>query len=290
MPTQAVRTIEMSGVGRSYGRTRALDEVDLAIDRGVTGLLGPNGAGKTTLLQILATVLAADTGSVSVLGWDPRDAEQRLQIRRRLGYMPQELGFQRGFSVFEFVDYVAILKELTNRRSRHDEVRRVIALVGLESVSGKATRKLSGGMKRRLGLAQALLNEPELLILDEPTAGLDPEQRLRFRDLISRIGETRTVLLSTHQTEDVAAMCSAVVVISHGGVRFSGTAAELIASGSGRVWEDNGRSLGALVAWRTGDGSYRNLGQAPAGAKLLEPTIEDAYLVLVGADALEAAQ
>ena len=192
--------------------------VDLRLGTGVTGLLGPNGAGKTTLMRVLATVLAPDAGTVRLLERDPGDARERAEIRRRLGYMPQEPGFQPRFTAFEYVDYVAILKEHTVRRERHDEVRRVLELVGLGDVAGKRTRALSGGMRRRLALAQALLGDPRLLILDEPTAGLDPEQRLRFRDLISQLGEDRTILVSTHQTEDVAALCPQVVVLAEGAV------------------------------------------------------------------------
>src|SRR5207244_5468896 len=138
------------------------------------GVVGPNGAGKTTLLRIIATVLAPDGGDVVVFGNDPADADGRLAIRRRLGFLPQEPGFHRGFSVFDFVDYVAILKEWADRRARHDEVRRVLSLVGVESVMHKKIRQLSGGMRRRVGIAQAMLGSPDLLVLDEPTAGLDP--------------------------------------------------------------------------------------------------------------------
>lgn len=286
--TQLVDGVQVVELRKSFGRTKALDGVSLTIGSGVTGLLGPNGAGKTTMLQILATVLASDSGQVSVLGNDPTDPAQRLAIRRQLGYMPQDLGFQRGFTAFEFVDYVAILKELTNRRQRHDEVRRVLAEVGLEDVSGKAIRKLSGGMRRRLGLAQALLNNPRFLVLDEPTAGLDPEQRMRFRELISRIGQNATVLLSTHQTEDVQALCNSVIVVSSGRTLFEGSPTELVARATGRVWLADTRSTDAEVAWFNGDGLYRNIGIAPAGARLVDPSIEDAYLLLVGVEAQEA--
>jgi ABC-2 type transport system ATP-binding protein len=203
-------TVLVNGVTKSFGRTTALDGVDLEAGPGVTGLLGPNGAGKTTLLRMIATVLAPDRGTVTLLGRDPSRPEDRTRVRRRLGYLPQEAGFHRGFTVFEFVDYVAILKEMTDRRPRHDEVRRVIALAGLEPVSGKRIRALSGGMRRRVGLAQALLGDPDLLVLDEPTVGLDPEQRLRFREMISHAGEGRTVVLSSHQTEDVTALCARI--------------------------------------------------------------------------------
>jgi ABC-2 type transport system ATP-binding protein len=271
-----------SGVTKSFGRTRAVAGFGLTAEHGVTGLLGPNGAGKTTLLRCLATVLAPDGGTLRLLGRDPGVPEQRRQVRRRLGYLPQEPGFQRGFTVFEFLDYVAILKEMVDRRARHDEVRRVIAEVSLETVSGKKIRRLSGGMRRRLGLAQALLGSPELLVLDEPTVGLDPEQRLRFRELVGRAGEGRTVILSTHQTEDVAALCSRIVVISEGRTRYAGSPSDMVTQAAGRVWLDTRRDPSAAVAWRTGDGRYRNIGDAPAGADLVEPTIEDAYLLLVG--------
>jgi ABC-2 type transport system ATP-binding protein len=279
--------VRVAGVTKTFGRTRALDAVDFEADLGVTGLLGPNGAGKTTLLRMIATVLAPDQGRLWLLGRDPARPAQRTEIRHRLGYLPQEAGFHRGFTVFEFVDYVAILKSMTERRPRHDEVRRVLALTGLEPVSGKRIRALSGGMRRRVGLAQALLGDPELLVLDEPTAGLDPEQRLRFRELVSHAGEGRTVILSTHQTEDVTALCSRIAVIHQGRTRFVGTPTELTTQAAGRVWTDVRRAPTALAAWRTGEGAYRNVGQPPAGADLVAPTLEDAYLLLVGEPEVE---
>jgi ABC-2 type transport system ATP-binding protein len=275
--------VRVVDVTKSFGRTRALSGVGFTAGAGVTGLLGPNGAGKTTLLRMLATVLAPDGGTLRLLGRDPQDAGDRLEIRRRLGYLPQEPGFHRGFTVFEFVDYVAILKELTDRRARHDEVRRVIDLVGLADVADRRIRALSGGMRRRVGVAQALLGDPDLVVLDEPTAGLDPEQRLRFRDLVSRIGEGRTVILSTHQTEDVAALCAHVVVVDGGRVVFDGTPGQLTVTARGRVWLSAERAPGAQIAWRTPDGDVRTVGdRAPDGAQVVPPTLEDAYLLLVG--------
>ncbi|MDP9429694.1 MAG: ABC transporter ATP-binding protein [Actinomycetota bacterium] len=270
-------------VGKTFGRTRALDGISFTAGSGVTGLLGPNGAGKTTALRMLATVLGPDRGRLRLLGRNPADAGDRLEIRRRLGYLPQEPGFHRGFTAFEFVDYVAILKEMTNRRERHDEVRRVLDVVGLSAVSGKKIRALSGGMRRRVGLAQALLGDPDLLVLDEPTVGLDPEQRLRFRELISRAAEGRCVILSTHQTEDVAALCNAIVVVQAGRTLFRGTPAQLVETAAGRVWLDDVRSPDAHLAWRTGTGQHRNIGEvSPSGAQLVQPTVEDAYLLLLG--------
>ena len=274
-------TVELAGVSKAFGRTRALAGVTLELAPGITGLLGPNGAGKTTLLRILATVLAPDEGHVRLLGLDPSDAEERTDIRRGLGYLPQDAGLHRGFTAFEFVDYVAILKEMTERHTRHAEVRRVLDLVGLGEVRGRKIKGLSGGMRRRVALAQALLGHPELLLLDEPTAGLDPEQRLRFRELVSAAPH-QTVVISTHQTEDVAALCARVIVLDQGEARFDGTPRELAALAQGKVWLADDRAPGARLSWRTGDGAFRHIGQPPPAARLVEPTVEDGYLLLLG--------
>ena len=275
-------TIVAEGVAKRYGSTTVLDAVDVAADGGITGLLGPNGAGKTTLLRIIATVLQPDGGRVRVFGLDPADRDERREIRRRLGYQPQEPGFFQAFTVAAFLDYVAILKEITPREHRRREVRRVIELVDLGAVASRKIRKLSGGMRRRVALAQALLGRPQLLILDEPTAGLDPEQRLRFREVVSQVAAEHTVLLSTHQTDDVAAVCDRVVVLHEGRNRFVGTPAELGMLAAGRVWLGDGPAAGTQLAWRTGTGQYRMLGHPPDGANLVAPTLEDGYLLLVG--------
>jgi ABC-2 type transport system ATP-binding protein len=273
--------VHIDGLSRRYGATRALDAVDLALDRGITGLLGPNGAGKTTLLSILATVNEPDAGRVSVLGLDPKDAAERLEIRRRLGYLPQELGYHRHFTVAAFLDYVAILKEITDRRRRAGEIARVLAAIGLEDRARTRIRALSGGMRQRLGIAQALLGQPELLILDEPTAGLDPVQRLRFRELLSDLPGDPVIVLSTHQADDIAAICPTVVVLLQGRVQFAGTPSELAATASGHVWAANERGPGAHLSWRSSDGRWRHVGgQPPAGADVVPPTVEDSYLLL----------
>jgi ABC-2 type transport system ATP-binding protein len=276
--TAAVRAV---GVSRRYGATQALDDVELTIEPGVTGLLGPNGAGKTTLLSILATVSEPDSGRVSAFGWDPREASERLEIRRRLGYLPQELGYHRHFTVAGFLNYVAILKEITDRRHRAEEVARVLAAVGLEQRARTRIRALSGGMRQRLGIAQALLGQPELLILDEPTAGLDPEQRLRFRELLSGLPGDPVILLSTHQADDIAAICPSVIVLLQGRVQFAGTPAELAAAAAGRVWAADERDPRAHLSWRATDGRWRRVGdEPPGGAESVTPTVEDGYLVL----------
>jgi ABC-2 type transport system ATP-binding protein len=278
-----------TAIHKRLGSTDALRGVDLRLERGITGLLGPNGAGKTTLMRILATVLAPDDGDVRLLGRDPQDPVERTEIRRQLGYMPQEPGFHARFTAFEYLDYIAILKEHRDRRARHDEVRRVLARVGLHDVGGKRIRALSGGMRRRLALAQALLGDPRLLILDEPTAGLDPEQRLRFRELLSELGETSEILVSSHQTEDIAALCPHITVLADGRVVKAGAPGELLDHARGRVWRGVRRDAGAVVAWRGADGHQRQIGTPPAGADLLEPTLEDAYLLLLEDRACAAA-
>lgn len=280
-------TVTVTDVSKRYGNVRALDRVSFELDTGITGLLGPNGAGKTTLLRSLATVLAPDSGTIAVLGLDPDSPSQRTEIRRRIGYLPQEPGFYRNFTCFDFVDYLAILKEHTDRTARHGEVRRVLDLTGLSDKATTKVRKLSGGMRRRLALAQTLLGSPGFLILDEPTAGLDPELRFKFRELVTELAADRTVLLSTHQTEDVAAICDRVIVLDGGTVKFDGTPPDLAHVAAGKVWMADDKPPSARIFWRTATGQYRAVGNPPDGADLIDPNIEDGYLMLVGSAALE---
>jgi ABC-2 type transport system ATP-binding protein len=272
----------LNNVTKRYGRTPALDNVSLHLAPGITGLLGPNGAGKTTLLRILATGLAADDGDVRVLGQNPASSPGRLSIRRQLGYLPQEAGFPRGFTTFGFVDYLAILKEWSEKEARHREVRRVLDLADLGAVAPKRVHALSGGQRRRVLLAQALLGDPAFLVLDEPTTGLDPEQRARLRDILGQAGQAATVLISTHQTEDVAALCERVIVLDEGRVHFDGTVRTFVSAADGRVWMAAERDPGARHAWRTGSGRWRNVGDPPVDAETVEPSVEDAYLLLLG--------
>jgi len=284
-------TVDLIGVGKSYAGTAALSDITLSFGRGVTGLLGPNGAGKTTLLRIVATSIAADRGRVRLLGGDPHASHAELtQVRRGLGYLPQELGYPGDMTTYGFVEYVAVLKEWNDRRARQREVRRVLELVGLADLAGKRVAKLSGGQRRRVGLAQALLGDPRLLVLDEPTTGLDPAQRATLRRTLSVVAHEATVLLSTHQTEDVAALCERVVVLAAGQVRFDGTVVDLVATAAGRVWLTDHDVPDAAVTWRTGTGRHRVVGGSPPpGAESAEPTLEDAYLLMLGADAAVSA-
>jgi ABC-2 type transport system ATP-binding protein len=275
--------IQLRGVSRRFRGATALDDLQLEVMPGIVGLLGPNGAGKTTLLRILATVLGADGGSVRILGRDPADGAERTEIRRRLGYLPQEVGYPRGFTAYRFVDYMAVLKEIEDPAARRAEVRRVLEDVDLADRAAKPIRTLSGGQRRRVGLAQALLGSPELLVLDEPTTGLDPEQRVALRMVLAERGRASTVIIATHQTEDVAALCEHVIVLDSGSVSFQGTVSALVAEAQGRVWLSDAADPRARVSWRTATGRYRNLGDAPAEADLVEPTLEDTYLLQRGA-------
>jgi ABC-2 type transport system ATP-binding protein len=276
-------TVELTGITKRYRGTTALDGIDLSLRPGITGLLGPNGAGKTTLLRVTATVLAPDEGILRLLGRSPETPESLAEVRRRLGYLPQEMGFPRAFTGFAFVDYMAVLKEWTGGVARHEEVRRVLDLVDLGDVATKRVRALSGGQRRRLALAQALIGDPALMLLDEPTTGVDPQQRVSLRQVLSLAGEQSTVLLSTHQTEDVAALCDRVIVLDQGRVRFDGTVVDLVATAAGHVWLADTPNPGARASWRTGTGRYRSVGAAaPPGAEPTEATLEDAYLLLLG--------
>jgi ABC-2 type transport system ATP-binding protein len=277
-------TLSFEGVGRRFGGFWALTDIDLALSPGIIGLLGPNGAGKTTMLRLMATALATSRGRLSVLGLDPSDPDERTEIRRHLGYLPQEVGFPRGFTAFAFVDYVAVLKEWRQPAPRHAEVRRVLDLVDLGASATKRIRALSGGQRRRLALAQALLGSPSVVVLDEPTTGVDPEQRASLRTVLAEVARGATVVLSTHQTDDVAALCERVIILDGGRIRYDGSVPTLVAQANGRVWMADRADPAASASWRTGTGRYRNIAEnAPPGAELVEPSLEDAYLLLRGA-------
>ncbi|WP_308167727.1 ABC transporter ATP-binding protein [Catellatospora tritici] len=224
--------VSTTDLTRRFGRTAAVAGVSLDTGPGVHGLLGPNGAGKTSLLRMLATVIEPTSGTIRLLGQDPGDHTQRRQIRRRLGYVPQSLGFYPGFTVVEFVEYFALLKEVPASRVPR-AVAAAVERVGLGDRATAKLRTLSGGMLRRAGIAQAIVNDPELLLLDEPTAGLDPEQRMAFRSLLRDLGRHATVIVSTHLVEDVGAACTDVVLMDQGKIVFRGSPDELTARGVG---------------------------------------------------------
>jgi len=224
--------VALDHITHTFGRHTALEDVSLQFGAGVFGLLGPNGAGKSTLLRIMATVLKPKRGEVRLLGMNPSESHDLRSIRRELGYLPQQFGYYPNFSVFEFIEYFALLKEMTPKRVR-PAVANAIERVGLEDRAKTKMKSLSGGMLRRVGIAQAIVNEPALLLLDEPTVGLDPEQRVLFRRLLREISGHSTVFVSTHLVEDVAAACNEVAIMEEGRIVFRGLPVDLTALGDG---------------------------------------------------------
>jgi ABC-2 type transport system ATP-binding protein len=222
----------MRDTHRSFGKNKAVAGVGLQLGTGVFGLLGPNGAGKTSLLRMLATVLPPTSGEIRLLDRDLRRPAARREIRRRLGYLPQNLGYYPSFTVVEFIEYFALLKEMPSS-TVSKAVAEAVERADLGAKAKAKLRTLSGGMLRRVGIAQAIVNHPDLLLLDEPTAGLDPEQRVQFRALLRSLGENATVIVSTHLVEDVGAACSEVALMSAGKIVFGGTPKELTARGEG---------------------------------------------------------
>ena len=224
--------VEITGVTRRFGRSVAVAGVTLECGAGVFGLLGPNGAGKTTLLRMMATVIPPSAGRIRLLDRDPGVYSQRREIRRRLGYVPQDFGFYPAFTVVEFVEYFALLKEMP-AASVSRAVARAVERVDLGGQATAKLRTLSGGMLSRVAIAQGIVNEPELLLLDEPTAGLDPQQRVAFRALLRELGRSATVVVSTHLVEDVGAACARVALMDQGRIVFHGTPGELVVRGEG---------------------------------------------------------
>ncbi|MDQ2587206.1 ABC transporter ATP-binding protein [Saccharothrix yanglingensis] len=229
-PTGYAWQVRAEGLRVRAGRRMAVDGLDLRLGRGVHGLLGPNGAGKTTLIRALATVLRPASGELEVLGSSVTGHVDLRSVRRSLGYLPQDFGYYKRFTVREFVEYVAWLKEMP-KRDVPGAVQRAVERVGLADRADDRLKTLSGGMVRRAGIAQAIVNDPEVLLLDEPTAGLDPAQRVRFRELVQELGADACVVISTHLVEDVAAACADVALVSAGKAVFQGTPDELAAAG-----------------------------------------------------------
>lgn len=212
----------------------ALKNVNLQISQGMFGLLGPNGAGKSSLMRTIATLQDADQGEVKFAGVDV--LKDKENIRRRLGYLPQEFGVYPKISAEELLDYLATLKGVTDAKARKKLIAELLELTNLSSAKKRAVATYSGGMKQRFGIAQALIGEPELIIVDEPTAGLDPEERLRFYNILSEIGRGVTVILSTHIVSDVSDLCQNFAIINHGQVLAQATPTAAMATMQNRVW------------------------------------------------------
>ena len=288
--------IVVRGVRHTYkGGTVALDGIDLEIGRGLFGLLGPNGAGKSTLMRIICTLLVPTEGEVTVGGHDV--VKDRLPIRRMLGYLPQEFGAWRLQRVEEVVDTLALLSGLNEKTVRRRRVREVLEQVGLNEVADRKVKKLSGGMVRRLGVAQALVHAPQVLVVDEPTVGLDPEERLRFRTLMAELGQERVIVLSTHIVADLGSSCRDLALIDAGKIVYRGGPAELVEQARGRVFEkvllvggEEAMGEGFEIVSRAKEGvgvRVRAVApdhRVPEGAERIEtPTLEEAYLAFMAA-------
>lgn len=228
-PTAYAWSVQAERLRVRAGRRLAIDGLDLALGPGVHGLLGPNGAGKTTLVRALATVLRPASGTLRLLGEDVVGGSGLRRVRRQIGYLPQEFGYYRRFTVREFVEYIAWLKQMPPAEVP-GAVQRAIDRVGLTDRADDRMKTLSGGMVRRAGIAQAIVNDPSILLLDEPTAGLDPDQRLQFRALLRELAADTCVVVSTHLVEDVAAACTDVMLIDEGRLVFRGVPADLAAA------------------------------------------------------------
>jgi ABC-2 type transport system ATP-binding protein len=272
------------------GGVHALTDIDLVIPNGMFGLLGPNGAGKTTLMRILAGILHPTSGTIQVGAHNGKTERGRTAIKRLLGYLPQDLGVYPDLSAREFLDYVGILKGLDERKIRKHRVDELLELVSLSDVANRKLKTFSGGMKRRVGIAQALLNDPQLLIVDEPTAGLDPEERIRFRNLLSDLGGDRIVLLSTHIVEDIAQTCRSLAIMNTGHITFQGNTIELANAARGRVWmvtTSGPKPEGEVTVVSTMNMGttmqYRVVGELtnPGDAIPVEPSLEDSYVWLM---------
>ncbi|HJV59398.1 MAG TPA: ABC transporter ATP-binding protein [Albitalea sp.] len=291
--------LHITGLSKTYPNgVRALDDVTLSIPTGMFGLLGPNGAGKSTLMRTLATLQDADGGSAQLTevpgGGSINVLRDKDAVRRVLGYLPQDFGVYPKVSAQDMLDHLARLKGLAQRGERKAVVEGLLRQTNLYEVRKKALGGFSGGMRQRFGIAQALLGNPRLIIVDEPTAGLDPEERTRFHNLLVEIGEEVIVLLSTHIVSDVSDLCPQLAIMNKGRVLLSGTPQALVDMLAGRIWAssvarsevDAIRARHAVISTRLYSGKTQIHVIADArpgpGFEPAEPTLEDAYFAAIG--------
>ena len=288
--------LTIQNLTKEFGTLRAVDSVSVTMTGGVYGLLGVNGAGKTTLMRMLTTLIRPTSGEIL---WDGQDIfALDGEYRKNLGYLPQDFGYYPDFSVQDYLMYIASIKGLRPAVAR-ERVAQLLKQVGLSKARSKKMKTLSGGMKRRAGIAQAMLNDPKILILDEPTAGLDPSERIRFRNLISELSGDRIVLLSTHIVSDIEYIANEILLMKDGTITLSGTAEEIVASMPEKVWTftvPRAKIDGYLRAYKVanvkttpGGGELRVLSaqQPTADAIAVEPNLEDAFLYYFGESAGE---
>ena len=287
--------IDIQNVTHAYKKgVTILDDVTLTLGTGFFGLLGANGAGKSTLMRIICTLLKPSAGSASVCGFDV--TRECMEVRRRIGYLPQEFSAWRLHRTEEVLDTLARISGLSNTKQRRARVAEVLELVGLDEVAQRKVKKLSGGMVRRLGVAQALVHEPDVIVVDEPTVGLDPEERMRFRQLMVELGKSRTILLSTHIVADLGAGCSEIALLDDHKIAYQGSPNDFLQQAKGYVYKvkvdrrdiDTFESKFEIVAREVqGDETafrfvVENTSDRPVNAELVEePTLEEAYLAFM---------
>jgi len=288
--------LTIQNLTKEFGTLHAVDNVNFTMTNGVYGLLGVNGAGKTTLMRMLTTLIKPTSGEIL---WDGQDVfALDGQYRKLLGYLPQDFGYYPDFSIYDYLMYIASIKGIRPAVAK-ERVKLLLKQVGLVRARHKKMKTLSGGMKRRAGIAQAMLNDPKILILDEPTAGLDPSERIRFRNLISELSEDRIVLLSTHIVSDIEYIANEILLMKDGCITMSGTAEEIVASMPEKVWTftvPKAQIDAYLKAYKVA-----NVKTVPGGAELrvlspvrpnssaveAEPNLEDAFLYHFGESAGE---
>lgn len=284
--------LKIVNLTKKFGNKQALDNINVSFCNGVTGLLGPNGAGKSTLMRILATI---DKPSGGTVFWNGQDIEKNpMELRRVLGYLPQDFGVYPNMSATEFLEYIAAMKSLDMKTAKK-RIKDLLEILNLETAGKKYLGGFSGGMKQRVGIAQALLNDPKILIVDEPTVGLDPEERIQFRNLLASLASDRIIILSTHIVSDIESIAPQIVVIKAGGLVASTTPEELIRRCEGFVWtavvtadklEEMQRKLIISNAVQKSTGIHLRIistHKPCINAISAEPTLEDAYLKEIGA-------
>lgn len=281
--------IVINNLSKNYGKKSALKNVSVTIHSGMYGLLGRNGAGKTSLMRILATLSVPSSGEISMNGIPIKET---TKIREIVGYLPQDFSFYRNMSVYGAMDYLGLLSNIPDK-VRKERISALLEQVNLKENVRTKVKALSGGMKRRLGIAQALLHNPQILIVDEPTAGLDPEERIRFRNLLSEFAEDRIVLLSTHISSDVESSCENIGVLDNGRMIWSGGTEGLVKQAEGKVYLISAakkkdklikEKYTVLNIIASGSGTqYRVLSDTPPEEKhiLQDPTLEDGYMYLL---------
>lgn len=281
--------IEIRDLSKNFGKKQALKHVNLQIESGMFGLLGPNGAGKTTLMKVLTTLTKKSSGEVKVCNIP---VEQCVQVRRIIGYLPQDFSMYGNMKASEALDYLAVLSGMS-KKERAVKVPEMLERVNLGEQQNTKVKAMSGGMKRRLGIAQAIIHDPKVIVVDEPTAGLDPEERVRFRNLLCEIAKDRIVILSTHIVGDIEATCENIAVLNQGEILFRGKVSQLLEAVKGKVYmaKVSAMELPSIrekflvtgILTNGSSASIKIISEEPPmkDAELIGPDVEDAYMYLM---------